>query len=119
MRIEKDLRLAVVSKNNLAKTGHLYKFINISSSTCLRASCCLLACLLAVMPPISLAAPTGGNITGGSGAINQSGSTTNIYQNSNTLSINWNSFNVNSNETVNFLQPGASSIGIKGQVFEL
>ncbi len=65
-----------------------------------------------MQPLISLAAPTGGNITGGSGAINQSGSTTNIYQNSNTLSINWNSFNVNSNETVNFLQPGASSIAL-------
>lgn len=58
----------------------------------------------------SYGAPTGGNIVGGAGNINQSGLSTNINQLSNSLAINWASFNVKQNEIVNFLQPGASSI---------
>ncbi|MCP4491558.1 MAG: hypothetical protein GY820_30265, partial [Gammaproteobacteria bacterium] len=44
------------------------------------------------------AAPAGGNIVGGSGAINANGLTTTINQNSSSLAINWDSFDVNSNE---------------------
>ena len=58
----------------------------------------------------SYAGPQGGNITHGSGSIGAQGNVTNILQNSNQLIIDWNSFNVNSNETVNFNQPGASSV---------
>ena len=58
------------------------------------------------------AAPGGGTGTGGYGLINQSGLTTTINQNSSSLAIDWNSFNVNANEIVNFLQPGASSIAL-------
>lgn len=56
--------------------------------------------------------PTGGQITTGSGLIQQSGATTTIKQNSQMLSLNWQSFNIASNQTVNFEQPGASSIAI-------
>ena len=62
--------------------------------------------------PNALAAPAGGQIVGGAGSINQSGLTTTINQNSNSLAINWNSFDVNSNGTVNFNQPGFSSIAL-------
>lgn len=62
--------------------------------------------------PDTQAGPTGGNITGGSGSINQNGSITNIQQNTQSLAIDWNSFNIDKNETVNFLQPGASSIAL-------
>lgn len=113
MGIEKDLMSEVVSKNNLAKNGNTYQGTRRSYNyKGLKTSGFLLACLLVVLPSISIAAPTGGNIAGGSGSISQAGSTTNIYQNSNSLAINWNSFNVNKNETVNFLQPGASSIAL-------
>ena len=59
-----------------------------------------------------LAGPAGGQVTAGSGSITQSGSTTTIQQNSQTLSLSWQSFNVSPGETVNFLQPGASSIAV-------
>ncbi|WP_114417029.1 beta strand repeat-containing protein [Marinospirillum perlucidum] len=55
------------------------------------------------------AAPTGGKITGGQGSINQSGSTTEIHQNSSRLAVEWGSFNVAENERVHFNQPSSSS----------
>src|SRR6202035_4978640 len=57
-------------------------------------------------------APSGGQVTAGSGQISQSGNTTTIHQNSQSLSLNWQSFDVGAQETVNFLQPNASSIAI-------
>ena len=57
-------------------------------------------------------APTGGQIVSGSGQIQQSGNTTTIQQNSKVLSLNWQSFDVGADQTVNFLQPGASSIAV-------
>ena len=62
--------------------------------------------------PMALAAPAGGQVTSGSGSINQSGTTTTITQSSSNLSLSWNSFNVSSNESVNFVQPSASSIAV-------
>ena len=61
---------------------------------------------------------TGGQIVGGTGSISQTGLTTTINQNTNSLAINWNSFDVNSNETVNFNQPDASSIALNQTPFE-
>src|SRR5262245_56160910 len=61
---------------------------------------------------VALAGPTGGQITGGTGTISQNGTTTNINQTSNVLNINLQDFSIGANETVNFLQPGASSIAI-------
>jgi len=58
------------------------------------------------------AAPTGGKVTTGSGQITQSGTTTTIQQNSQTLGLDWLSFNVAANETVNFVQPGQNSIAV-------
>ena len=57
-------------------------------------------------------APTGGQIVSGSGAITQSGNVTTIQQNSQTLSLNWQSFDIGANQTVDFLQPGRDSIAI-------
>jgi filamentous hemagglutinin family protein len=58
------------------------------------------------------AAPQGGAIVGGSGSINTSGVTTTIQQNTKSLAINWNSYDVKANEVVNYLQPGSSSIAL-------
>ncbi|AIF46698.1 hypothetical protein HY57_05185 [Dyella japonica A8] len=56
--------------------------------------------------------PTGGQIIAGSGSIQQSGSTTTIQQNSPTLQLNWQSFNIGADQTVNFAQPGRSAIAV-------
>ena len=61
--------------------------------------------------PVAMAGPTGGVVTGGQGTIsNPSSSTTVINQSSNQLNINWNTFNVNSGESVLFHQPTSSSV---------
>src|SRR6266481_1164077 len=61
---------------------------------------------------VALAGPTGGQITGGTGSISQTGPTTNVDQTSNVLNINWQDFSIGVNETVNFNQPDANAIAI-------
>jgi filamentous hemagglutinin family protein len=61
---------------------------------------------------ISQANPTGGVVTTGAASISSSTNTTNIAQSSQKVSINWNTFNIGSGETVNFLQPNSSSIAL-------
>ena len=55
-------------------------------------------------------APLGGQIVGGSGGINQSGLQTTAHQNSSALALEWQSFNINNNETVKFIQPNKNAI---------
>ncbi|MFA9373197.1 MAG: filamentous hemagglutinin N-terminal domain-containing protein [Poseidonibacter sp.] len=61
---------------------------------------------------LSFAAPSGGVVTSGSANISSSGNTTNIIQNTGNVTINWNKFNIASNETVNFKQPNVNSIAL-------
>lgn len=63
-----------------------------------------------VVSPSAFSNPAGGNVVGGSGSIGHNGAITNIQQNSANLAIQWSSFNVQQNETVNFNQPSRSSI---------
>ncbi|HEY8023314.1 MAG TPA: YDG domain-containing protein [Burkholderiaceae bacterium] len=72
----------------------------------------LVAAALALTAGLAQAGPGGGQVTSGAGSIAQSGNTTTINQSSQNLSINWQSFNVGSQETVNFLQPSASAIAV-------
>ncbi|MHB8415655.1 MAG: YDG domain-containing protein, partial [Acidiferrobacteraceae bacterium] len=58
------------------------------------------------------ASPVGGQITAGAGQISQSGNTTTIVQNSGHLTLNWQSFNIAPQQTVNFIQPGATSLAV-------
>ncbi|MHB1881021.1 MAG: YDG domain-containing protein, partial [Acidithiobacillus sp.] len=58
------------------------------------------------------ALPVDGQVTAGHGQISQSANTTTITQQSNRLSMNWQSFNVASHQTVNFVQPNASSLAV-------
>jgi filamentous hemagglutinin family protein len=60
----------------------------------------------------ALAAPMGGQVSAGQGGITQSGTTTTITQTTPKLAINWQSFGIAGNETVNFVQPGASAIAL-------
>ncbi|RDS79487.1 filamentous hemagglutinin N-terminal domain-containing protein, partial [Dyella monticola] len=56
--------------------------------------------------------PVGGQIVAGSGQIQQNGTTTTIRQTSPTLSLNWQSFNIAPNQTVDFVQPGSDAIAV-------
>jgi filamentous hemagglutinin family protein len=60
----------------------------------------------------ALAAPVGGQVAGGTGSIASTGTTTTITQTSPTLSVNWQSFNIGTKETVNFVQPSASALAV-------
>src|SRR5690349_890735 len=61
---------------------------------------------------IAEAGPTGGQITSGQGNIAYGGNTTTINQQSQVININWQTFSTAPNETVNFNQPGPSSLAI-------
>ena len=81
--------------------------------TCNHAFGVLLLATSLGMPGLALAAgPSGGQITSGVGSIRQSGATTTIQQTSPTLQLNWQSFNIGSGQTVDFVQPGASAIAV-------
>jgi len=54
--------------------------------------------------------PNGGQVVTGTARITQSGTTTTINQTTQNLSLNWKSFDIAPTETVNFVQPSASSI---------
>lgn len=58
------------------------------------------------------AAPAGGTVVGGSGAIEQSGLNTTITQETDRLAVDWASFNVAANERVEFVQPNESAIAL-------
>jgi filamentous hemagglutinin family protein len=72
----------------------------------------LIAATLSLTGVAALAAPMGGQVIAGSAGIAQSGSTTTITQTSQNVALNWNSFNIGAKETVNFVQPGVSSIAV-------
>jgi len=63
------------------------------------------------VPPV-YAGPTGGQVVGGSGSINHEDQTTNINQSSQRMAINWQTYNVNSNETVNYYQPNSNAVSL-------
>ncbi|MGH8229544.1 MAG: filamentous hemagglutinin N-terminal domain-containing protein, partial [Steroidobacteraceae bacterium] len=63
--------------------------------------------------PAVLAGPRGGVVTGGRGSItNPNATTTLINQQSNRLTLDWSSFNVGKNETVDFAQPSSSAVAL-------
>jgi trimeric autotransporter adhesin len=58
----------------------------------------------------ALAGPQNGTVVQGSASINASGNLTQITQSSGRAIIDWRSFSISPTETVNFLQPGSSSV---------
>ncbi|WP_299981038.1 YDG domain-containing protein, partial [uncultured Pseudoteredinibacter sp.] len=59
-----------------------------------------------------LALPTGGTVAQGSAQISENGSVMTVDQESQRTVINWNSFDIDSNETVNFNQPNQNSVAL-------
>jgi filamentous hemagglutinin family protein len=56
--------------------------------------------------------PTGGQVVAGQAAISQAGSAMTIQQGSNQAILNWNSFNIGSQASVNFQQPNVSAVAL-------
>jgi filamentous hemagglutinin family protein len=63
-------------------------------------------------PYTAAAGPAGGVVVTGNGQITHSGDTTTIHQTSQNLSLNWQSFDVGAQETVNFVQPNAGALAV-------
>ncbi len=72
----------------------------------------LVAAALSLTASFAQAAPVGGQVVSGAGNMVQSAHTTTITQSSQNLSLNWQSFNIAKQETVNFVQPSASAIAV-------
>ncbi|HEX4152333.1 MAG TPA: YDG domain-containing protein, partial [Steroidobacteraceae bacterium] len=81
-----------------------------SVSRCVRTLALVGLCL--VETTVWAGGPSGGQVTGGAGQITQSGNTTTIDQSSQAISLSWQSFDVGAQQTVNFVQPNASSIAV-------
>ena len=65
-----------------------------------------------LLTPAPNAVPTGGVVAAGSAAISQTPATTDIVQSSQRAVINWQSFNVGSQQTVELTQPSSSSVAL-------
>ncbi|MBN8891282.1 MAG: filamentous hemagglutinin N-terminal domain-containing protein, partial [Rhodospirillales bacterium] len=76
----------------------------------LLASTALLPIAPAGAQPAPNALPTGGAVVAGRAALSQSGATATITQSSQRAAINWQSFNVGAQATVQFKQPSSSSV---------
>ena len=72
-----------------------------------------LALLLSVLFSPAFANPTGGTVTSGSAVISTpSANNTTITQSTNRVGIDWQSFSINTNQSVVFVQPSATSIAL-------
>jgi len=58
------------------------------------------------------ASPEGGQVVGGSGSINQSGLNTTVNQATQNMAIDWQSYNVQQDERVQYIQPNSRSISL-------
>jgi len=70
------------------------------------------ATVTATSPAAANALPTDGTVTAGTGRITQGGSTLTVTQQSQNLSLNWQTFNIGSQSTVDFVQPDAGAIAV-------
>jgi filamentous hemagglutinin family protein len=90
-----DQALVAVSRKQREGTGHT-----------------LLAITLLLCARTAQAAPVGGQIASGSGAISQAGAETTATQSGPALSLNWKSFNIGPQETVTFVQPSTAAVAV-------
>lgn len=69
-------------------------------------------CYAMVLASWVQAGPSGGQGVGGSGAITHSGTHTTIHQTTPNMAINGQSYNVNANERVQYIQPSTSALSL-------
>jgi filamentous hemagglutinin family protein len=79
-------------------------------STALQATAMFVLSLPADAQPAPNARPTGGVVVAGSAAIGQTANTTTINQSTQRAAVNWQSFDVGSQQRVDFRQPSASAM---------
>ncbi|MDR2456424.1 MAG: filamentous hemagglutinin, partial [Deltaproteobacteria bacterium] len=72
----------------------------------------LFSLILAFGPSKAMAGPKGGEVKAGQAAISQAGQETNINQGSDRAVIDWNSFDIGKQETVNHQMPRPESAGL-------
>ncbi|MDZ4253377.1 MAG: filamentous hemagglutinin N-terminal domain-containing protein [Sulfuritalea sp.] len=63
-------------------------------------------------PPAATALPTGGQVVAGQASIQQAGAAMTIRQATDQAILNWQTFNIGASASVNFIQPGASSVAL-------
>jgi len=102
-------KAALVKKNKLMRRSHRAAMSPIAA--CIRKVCLPAASLfLSLNPGAVFAGPEGGEVVGGQGNITTPNTTTTlINQQSQNLAIDWTSFNVNTNELVQFNQPSSTA----------
>ena len=61
-------------------------------------------------PPLPTQLPTGGKVSAGAASISQTGNVMTVTQGSQRAAVNWQSFDIGSQGTVNFVQPSSSSV---------
>ncbi|EDM3692528.1 hypothetical protein CSM81_23820, partial [Salmonella enterica subsp. enterica serovar Infantis] len=97
-------------------TGHSADPAAYSSCRKLPGTLTLLAgFIISLFPWMALAnpvLPTGGQIMGGQGSISTSGNQMTIHQQTQNMVTNWHSFDIGRNNTVQFVQPGSSSVAL-------
>ena len=79
-------------------------------STALQATAMLLLSLSAHAQPAPNARPLGGTVVGGAASISNTANNTAINQSTQRAAVNWNSFNVGSQQSVTFNQPNVSAV---------
>ena len=79
-------------------------------STALQAVVGLVVATPGLAQPAPSARPQGGQVVAGSASIATTANATNITQSTNRAAIDWRSFNVGSDQSVNFQQPGSTSV---------
>lgn len=78
----------------------------------------LLIHLCALGAQLANAEPQGGKVVSGSGQISTTENTTTVLQSTPTITLVWDKFNIAPKETVNFLQPSASSVAVN-RIFDI
>ena len=78
----------------------------------------LIAAALSLSTGTLEAGPLGGQVVTGAGTIAQTGTTTTVTQASQNLLLDWKSFNIAPQETVNFVQPSVTSIAVN-RIFDI
>ena len=72
----------------------------------------VMTALLTLSYGLAVAEPTGGQVVGGAGSISHAALNTTINQTSQNMAIDWQSYNVNVDERVQYIQPNSSSLSL-------
>jgi filamentous hemagglutinin family protein len=93
----------------------LSRWIPVAETKCAngkRSTRLLIAATLSLTASLVEAGPLGGKVVSGAATISTSATTTTVQQASQNLSLNWTSFNIAPQETVDFVQPSVTSVAV-------